>query len=155
MSKTKLTQVRRTYDDTRKHQKELKNLVRTKIIRDVALSFAEKETFMDTVERSVLSFIKTRCYYVAPDGRYIYLGKLYRFAESFLWQQGKIAIIYDRLSNRKYEIPYVELWKCLNFYLSKAFPSAQEEALRMSSEMPVREEISGYAFTAEEKVVED
>lgn len=140
-------QIRRTFEDAKSAQIDLKRIMNNKINRNVALSIDEKKDFYNLVTEAVRSRISFPCHIRAPsDGRLIYMGTIVEFCEVFLQQEGKIALVKDLSSEKVYEMKYSHLWKEFKRILLKLFGYALEEAMHMSAERQVKERAGAYSF---------
>ena len=147
----KQQQRRRTYIDNINAQKKLKQLIMRKINNNAGLSDIEKKDFLDDVFNAVQSYGSTLTVFDLANGRKINLGIIGEVADIFLGQQGSYATIKDTKSGNDFVVEYKDLWVCFKRTLLRIFPNARQEAFHMSSESPVKEEMTSYSFDAEAK----
>jgi hypothetical protein len=149
-------QQRRTLEDTINYQDELLSLVTRKRERNTCLSFEEKEKFMKTYKRAVLSQGAVGCYFRTRNGKIVPFHHLTELAYYLSTLTCNRVDIIDSDTNHPFDrnLPISDLWKFFEIKLIYVFPYACDEASHMSAEAPIREQTTSYQFSSNKSVNE-
>jgi len=146
----KSLQMRATLKDTQRRQDELFELLRRKIKNNSSLSFEERKVFSGLTAEALLSQAYRHCYYIAPDKKRIDLGSIRFLCLNLLDVTGDKIRIVDPASGKKYVVSINEIWKILYNKCKETSQSALREAIRMSKEIPKREEPTSLAYSSDD-----
>lgn len=145
-------QVRKTFEDTFNFQNELLELVSRKKKRNTPFNQEQRERANYLYPRAILSHGIVKFSFKNSEGRV----SLFRHVSSFFSKLSRIAsstvVLTDSESGEQYEVQIRDLWSALEEELEYLFPYAREEAIHMSSEAPVYEQATSYAFSMDKKV---
>jgi len=147
---TKALQVRATLKDTRRRQDELFELLRKKIYYNTSLSIEERKIFSGLTSEAMLSQAYRHCYYLAPDNKRIDLGSIRFLCLNLLDVSGKAINIKDPTTDSKYRVSIKEIWEILYNKCKETSQAALREALKMSKELPKREEPTSLDYSSED-----
>jgi len=146
----KVLQVRATLKDTRRRQDELFELLRRKIHNNSSLSPDERKIFSGLTSEAMLSQAFRRCYYTAPDDKRIDLGSIRFLCLNLLDVTGNRINIVEPLTGKKYTVSIKEIWQILYNKCKETSQAALREALKMSKELPKREEPTSLDYSSED-----
>jgi len=140
-------QERLTYQDTINSQEELLTLLGWKIRKNVGLSDKEAKEFPKLLGDALLSQGNKHRLYYEHGNRKIPLGCVHTFSL-------KMKSIQGPQQNLNYEdlniiVPISDLWQLLYDSYLNIFPSAIEESIHISKEIPHREKDEGFEFSVE------
>lgn len=142
-------QIRLTFEDTIKYQKELLDFARTRRETGWPLTKKEKKEFPNKLAYSLMSRGLKPIYYEIGTTK-IYLGSIHTLGLKMLDINGSTTEIQYEGTN--YVLKTKILWSLLyNSFLTQ-FPKALEEAIHMSKELPEREQASGYSFNSDKNL---
>lgn len=136
----KTLQVRATLKDTEARQSELFVLIRKKIKDNAPLHPDERKIFSGLVAEAYLSQAYHHCFYNAPDNKRIDLGSMRFLCLNLMDVFGSTINIVDSTSGKKYKVTIREIWKLLYIKCKETSQAALREAVKMSKEVPKREE---------------
>jgi len=140
-------QDRLTYRDTIDSQQELSTLLGWKIRKNCGLSDDESKNFPKLLGDALLSQGNKHKVYYNYHNTKVPLGKTHTFALRMKSIQGpKQKIKYDAM---EITVKISELWQVLLDSFMQIFPSAIEESIHISREIPHREREEGFEFSAE------
>jgi hypothetical protein len=144
-------QVRKTFEDTFNFQNELLELIDKKKKRNTPFNQQQRERANYLYPRAILSHGIVK-FSFRHNGRV----SLFRHISSFFSKLSRIAsstvVLTDSESGEQYEVQISDLWAALEEELEYLFPYAREEAIHMSSEAPVYEQATSYAFSMDKKI---
>ena len=149
-NRTKSYQMRATLEDTQRYQDELFALFRKKIRFNTALSLDEKEVFSGLAAKAMLSQAYKHCYYVTEDKKRIDLGSIRFLCLNLLDVSGSKLNIVEPSSGHKYKVDISEIWKVLYTKCKETSQSALREAIKMSKEIPKKEESTALEYSSED-----
>lgn len=150
--KIKRKQLRRTFDDTKTAQKQLRELILNKIENKNSLTPEEKNIWMDLIANSFLSVgVDQKIYIETPNIR-ICFGTLHTFALRFLDWDSKVVYTYQK---HNYSFDIETLWEKLYSCCLEIFPYALSDALHMSKETEEREQWQPFSFSSNQKLEEN
>lgn len=138
-------QFRRTFEDTIKNQKRLKEFVNKKKKNHTYVTYMEAQHFEGLVARSFLSQGNWRQCYYENEGVKIPLGPVHTFALNLAKVKSKQVHI-KRFSFSK-TVDISDLWRVLEDEFSYIFPGALEEALRISGEGTKEKRTEPFSFS--------
>ena len=160
MANNKRLQERKTREDTKNAQSELREIIRHKYLDNPFLSYEEQQKWLELVDDSVLSKGKwIEFVYDVPDPEnYNYIRKI-----SFgnIKNALKNMMIKEFAINRKNEFFYINylgervkinlrhFWRELYKQVEEVFSLALDEATHMSAESPKRPKRSSYEWEAQ------
>jgi hypothetical protein len=136
--------VRLTHIDCINAQNNLMKLMQKKIKNNSALSMQEEYNFSALVSNALLSMGQGQIYYITKDSTEVPLGSLHSMLLRMVGIRGKSITL--KYFNKKYTVSMSNIWLTLKNECIKSFPSALQEAIHISREMPKREEPSEYVF---------
>ena len=140
-------QVRLTYQDTICSQAELLTLISSKIRNNTGLSDKESEKFPKLLGDALLSQGNVPKIFYDYDGIKIPLGRTHTFALRMNKTQGpRQEIKYEDITT---QVNISELWGLLYDAFMNIFPSAIQEAIHISKEIPYKEKGEGYQFSVD------
>ena len=149
MKERKTLQVRATLKDTEANQAELYSLLRKKIKENSPLNPDERKLFSGLSAEALLSQAYKHCYYIAPDKKRIDLGSIRFLCLNLMDVFSDKVNIVDSVGN-KYEVSIDEIWKILYLKCKETSQAALREAVRMSKEIPKREEPKSLDYSSED-----
>ena len=145
----KKKQLRRTFDDTKNAQKQLREMVLSKIKNPTCLTIEEQQKWIELIADSFLSVgIDKKVFIDKPNIR-ISFGNLHTFALRFLDWDERVVFNYK---NQDYQFPIKTLWEILYDGCLEVFPYALADALHMSKETEKREQWEPYSFSSEDRL---
>lgn len=144
----KILQVRATLKDTQRRQDEVFELLRDKIKNNSCLSPQERAIFSGLTAEAFLSQGYKHCFYVAKDMRRIDLGSIRYLCLNLLDIFNNTINICDPITGNKYEVSISEIWNILYNKCKETSQAALREAIRMSKEIPKREEPTSLDYSS-------
>jgi len=149
-------QERMTYNDVSKSIRLLRKFIRKKIKDNEGIKDEEEfDYFTDLFDFAVLSHGQYRFSFPIKGWGVIPYGNLGNFvsgfAEESIGVKGKHFFLEDKASGTFFKVEFKTIWKMIleKIWYTKTY--TQEEALHMSREAPVREEVTGHRVSLEEK----
>ena len=143
-------QVRATLRDTEQRQSELFSLLRSKIKTNSPLKPDERKIFSGLTAEAMLSQAYRHCYYVSPeDKKKIDLGSIRFLCLNLLDVFGSTINIVDPQTQKRYKVSIKEIWDILYVKCKETSQAALREAVKMSKEIPKREEPTSLDYSSD------
>ena len=125
-------QVRRTLKDTEAKQNRLLRWIQLLIKNKGMIPPQQRETFLTALyDTTLLEGRGTNVIHKINNDK-INMGRFFDFAQAMAFQNKSIVTI--KYKTNTYQIPIEELWRTLQRYLLKIFPTSAYTAFHMSAE---------------------
>lgn len=125
--------VRLYHEDTLEVQNKFRNWIEILIKNKGIVPASTRNTYFKQLSKSTFEIGRGQTIvHTTKDGTRIVLGRFYKFAQTMAYQTK--PIIHMSYKNKKHHIPIEDLWRTLHNKLLDIFPSALEEARRLSAE---------------------
>jgi len=131
--KTKEISVRLYHEDTLEVQNKFRNWIELLIQNKGIIPAQQRTTYFKQLSKSTFEIGRGKVIiHITRTNDRIVLGRMYKFTQMMAYQtKTPVKIIYK---NKIYHIPIADLWRTLHNKLLDIFPSALEEARRLSAE---------------------